>query len=549
MKVTKRNGLQEELSVDKLNAVVMSACEGLDANPSDVLMNAKLQLFDGIKTSKIHELLVKSAIDLISIKQSDYQFVASKLFSFLTRKQVFGVYYKDELPTVKDLVVTNIGRGLYDPNILSKWTDEDFEEFQKTINHDNDDKLTISAYMKMYDTYLAKDRTTGYVYETPQFAFMVLSLALYDTVYDVIGHYKQLVNRKISLPTPIMAGMRTPTRQYASCFPYDQEVFNADGSYEQISNIKKGDRVLTHLGNEKTVLATQVKPYTGDIVSLNTTLSFRNRLKPTAEHLFYTIKKENKKIGIAEWVKASEISIGDYIIAPYNKHTHNTTELSLYDTLVDEENNKYFILNENDGKVYKPTSDKRCRSGKYNDRVYPVTNNIKLNGDIFRLIGYYLAEGSAHGTCVDFTFNVSDMDYLEDIKNIIHDNFGIPSKISVSNFDNSARLVVHSRLFKLFMTKMCGIHSTSKFLDNIVLNADKNLQKELLRGVLRGDGCIHKNGVVLALTNKPLIIQLGNIFLRNGIGISYTTIKQNGTSKESYGIHLGRVGNMDFLNM
>jgi len=217
MKVLKRDGSLEELSVDKLNAVVMAATEGLDANPSDIIMNAKLQVFDGIKTTKIHEILVKSAIDLISARKPDYQFAASRLFSFFTRKQVFGSYKPEDFPTVKELVEQNIERGFYDKTLLGKWSDEEWEKIDRMVNHDNDEKLSIASYMKLYDTYLIKDRETDYVYETPQFAFIVVSLALFDKLAEVKGHYKQMVTRKISWPTPIMAGMRTPTKQYASC--------------------------------------------------------------------------------------------------------------------------------------------------------------------------------------------------------------------------------------------------------------------------------------------------------------------------------------------
>lgn len=217
MKVLKRNGSLEELSVDKLNAVAFAACEGLDANPSDIIMNAKIQLFDGIKTTKIHELLVKSAIDLTSAKTPDYQYAASRLFSFFTRKQVFGSHKAENFPTVKELVEQNVERELYDVNLLEKWSDAEWDQINKMVNHDYDDKLTISSYLKLYDSYLVKDRTNKYVYETPQFAFIIVSLALFDTIEEVKGHYKQLVHRKLSWPTPIMAGMRTPTRQYASC--------------------------------------------------------------------------------------------------------------------------------------------------------------------------------------------------------------------------------------------------------------------------------------------------------------------------------------------
>lgn len=217
MQVQKRDGRLEDFSVDKLNAVVMSACDKLDANPSDVLMNAKLQLHDGIKTTKIHEVLVKSAIDLTTVDMPDYQYVAARLFSFFTRKQVFGAYKPEDLPSVYEVVKKNIELGLYDSTLLEKYNEDEWTKINKIVNHNYDDKLSIAAYLKLYDSYLVRNRKTGYVYETPQFAFIVVALAMFNTIEEIEDFYKELVYARTSLPTPIMAGMRTPTKQYASC--------------------------------------------------------------------------------------------------------------------------------------------------------------------------------------------------------------------------------------------------------------------------------------------------------------------------------------------
>lgn len=217
MNVIKRNGSKEPLNVEKLNKVVMWACEGLDANPSDVLMNAKLKLFDGIKTTKIHEVLVNSSVDLISEKTPDYQYVASRLFSFYNRKQIFGVFKDDEMPHVKDVIKRNIEIGLYDSTIIDKYDDDTWNKINDIIDHSQDSKLTIASYQKMHSTYLVKNRTNGYVYETPQYAFIIISAVLFDTIKEIKEFYKELTSKWLNIPTPIMAGVRTGTRQYASC--------------------------------------------------------------------------------------------------------------------------------------------------------------------------------------------------------------------------------------------------------------------------------------------------------------------------------------------
>lgn len=217
MNVKKRDGSLEKLSVDKLNKVVSWACEGLDANPSDVLMNANIQLFDGIKTTKIHEVLVNSAIDLITVQTPDYQYVASKLFSFFNRKQIFGVFKDEDMPSVKSVVESNIKVGLYDPTLINKYDDETWAKINEIVDHSQDSKLTIASYQKMHATYLAKNRNTGYVYETPQYAFVIIAATLFSNIKEIKEFYKELTTKWLNIPTPIMAGVRTGTRQYASC--------------------------------------------------------------------------------------------------------------------------------------------------------------------------------------------------------------------------------------------------------------------------------------------------------------------------------------------
>lgn len=217
MKVIKRDGSTEELNVEKINNVVQWACDGFDANPSDVLMNAKIQLFDGIKTTKIHEVLVNSAIELISVFNPDYQFVASRLYSFYNRKQIFGVYLDEDMPSVKTVVDRNVELGLYDKELSTKFDDETWEKINEIIDHSQDNKLTIASYLKMHGTYLVKNRHTGYVYETPQYSFIVIAASLFDTIKEIKEFYNELNKKSLNIPTPIMAGVRTGTKQFASC--------------------------------------------------------------------------------------------------------------------------------------------------------------------------------------------------------------------------------------------------------------------------------------------------------------------------------------------
>ena len=145
MKVKKRNGELEDFSAEKLNEVVMWACKDLEANPSDIVMNAKLQLYNGIKTSKIHEVLVNSSANLINIKNSDYQWSTSRLLSFFTRKQLFGVFKDEDMPSIKEVFRKNVKLGFYDPQIIKKFTDDELEQIEKIVNHSNDNLSTLRS--------------------------------------------------------------------------------------------------------------------------------------------------------------------------------------------------------------------------------------------------------------------------------------------------------------------------------------------------------------------------------------------------------------------
>ena len=221
MKVKKRNGELEDFSAEKLNEVVVWACKDLEANPSDIVMNAKLQLYNGIKTSKIHEVLINSSANLINIKNSDYQWSTSRLLSFFTRKQLFDVFKDEDMPSIEEVFDKNVKLGFYDPQIIKKFTEDELEQIEGIINHSNDNLLTYASYKKMLDSYVVKNRVTGYTYETPQYSFIVIAMTLENTVEGIRNLYNSLVNKSISFPTPIMAGVRTNSKQYASCVLID----------------------------------------------------------------------------------------------------------------------------------------------------------------------------------------------------------------------------------------------------------------------------------------------------------------------------------------
>lgn len=225
IKVIKRDGVPEPLNIDKLHKVTMQACEGITGvSASEVELRSQLSFYDGIRTKDIQETLIKSAADLISEDKPNYQHVAGRLINYQLRKEVYGSF---EPPHIYDHVVEMVKKGVYDKSIFKHYSADDFTRINDMINHDRDDDLVYAAMEQMRGKYLVKNRVTGEIYETPQMAFMLIPMYLYadkpkkkrlkmiKEAYDAISTFD------ISLPTPIMAGVRTPQKQFSSCVLID----------------------------------------------------------------------------------------------------------------------------------------------------------------------------------------------------------------------------------------------------------------------------------------------------------------------------------------
>jgi len=221
IKVTKRNGKQESIDMEKIHRVVHWASQDLEGvSVSQVEINAQLAFFDGIKTEDIHETIIKSAADLISTETPDYQYLAARLAIFHLRKKAFHQFTP---PSLFDQITKFTELGIYDKDILAKYSKDEIEEFDAHIDHWRDMSFSYAAVKQLEGKYLVQNRVTGEVYESPQFLYILVGMCLFQE-YDksermaiVKRFYDATSTFKISLPTPIMAGVRTPTRQFSSC--------------------------------------------------------------------------------------------------------------------------------------------------------------------------------------------------------------------------------------------------------------------------------------------------------------------------------------------
>jgi ribonucleoside-diphosphate reductase alpha chain len=225
--IVKRDGTREHLNIDKIHFVVEEACKGLaGTSSSQIEMNANLQFYDGMSTKEIQEILIRSASDLVSLDAPNYQYAASRLLSYTVNKEVFGRY---ESITLKEMIDLNIERGVYDPEFLEYYTEEEISRLDSYINHKRDEHFTYAGLRQIVDKYVVQDRSSGQIFETPQFMYMMIAATLFarypkeDRMYYVRKYYDAISLFKINIPTPVMAGVRTPVRQFASCVLVDSD--------------------------------------------------------------------------------------------------------------------------------------------------------------------------------------------------------------------------------------------------------------------------------------------------------------------------------------
>lgn len=221
MKIVKRNGDLVDFDVDKINKVIKWAVDGITGvNMSDIEMNAKINVHDGITTRDIHRVLVESAANLFNEDNPNYQWVASRLLNYQLRKDVWG---GKNPPKLSDIIKRNVDRGVYHHEILDMYTPGEIDKLDEKINHDRDYNFTYAGIKQLCDKYLIQNRKTREIYETPQFAYMLIAMISFHKYNkDVrLTHVKKAYDAfskfKINLPTPQMAGIRSHIKQYASC--------------------------------------------------------------------------------------------------------------------------------------------------------------------------------------------------------------------------------------------------------------------------------------------------------------------------------------------
>lgn len=236
--VIKRSGLVESIDLEKMHVMVDEACKGLaGVSASQVEIQSGIQFYDGITTEEIQKILIRSASDLIDLEHPNYQYVAARLLLFSIRKQIYDKIR--EFPALLEHVEKCVECGVYDAEILDNYTKEEFAKVNQFLDHSRDFLFTYAGLRQVLDKYLVQDRNNGKVYETPQFMYIMIALTIFSKypkekrLSYVKRYYDAISKHKLNIPTPIMAGVRTPLRQFASCVLVDVDdtldsIFSSD---------------------------------------------------------------------------------------------------------------------------------------------------------------------------------------------------------------------------------------------------------------------------------------------------------------------------------
>ena len=221
IQVIKRDGRKEDLDIEKVHKIVFHACENIfGVSPSELEIKSQIQFFNGMSSKDIQETLIKAAADLISEDSPNYQYVGGRLVNYALRKEVYGQY--EPIPLI-ELVKRNTKMGFYDPDLLGSYTRDEWEKIDGFVKHNRDENLTYVAMEQLRGKYLVQNRVSGEIFETPQVCYILIAATLFsqypkETRLQYIKDYYDAISmHDISLPTPVMAGARTPQRQFSSC--------------------------------------------------------------------------------------------------------------------------------------------------------------------------------------------------------------------------------------------------------------------------------------------------------------------------------------------
>lgn len=527
--VIKRDGRKEPFNTDKINDWARwgeKTVHPKDFSWSGIVMRVVGSMPEEVTAQELQDALIRECLNQDTWEGSR---MAGRLYASSLPKVL---YEGRKHPHIKDLHAKLIDAGIV---VKPNYTDEEYDLINKMLVHRRDYTYPHYAVNQLVKKYALQDRINRRAYETPQFIYMRVAMQTFnhyekpDRMEKLKGLYEELSHQRINVPTPYFANSLTSNTNTCSCFPAGTLVDTEDRRVP-IERVPVGSKVLTHTGEYQTVTDRFSRKFSGKMVTLNTVAGYNSEFECTYNHQIFAIKKtstqavKNSETAIPEWIEADHLRVGDYI-----KLGVDVSDLGFNYSVWDIVRNHELMADYDlvDGLIVRTRGVIRHK--------HPEVPNIMLNSeDFFRLLGYYLAEG-----CIthrkngakhfDLTFGTKDQDFIQDAIKICKDLFNLDLSIYPRD-DNSTKLVTFSKVLVALMLELCGTGYAVKHLVPKIMTAPRNLQKHLLVGLIRGDGCSIISGFRVSMANKELIYQVKNICLRLGFHISL----QEGKRPERY---------------
>ncbi len=566
--VVKRDGTVAEFDKSRILKQIGFATEGLDGVSAEELFYDLIpQLQDGVSTQEIQTLLIKTAGSKTDVDKPNYQFVASRLFLNNLYHKVGKKYNAPKGKAYSHSLAEYIKLGKEIGRIISDIDDGyDLDELNSYIKPERDMQFTYLGVITLHDRYLLKD---GDPIELPQHMFMSIAMFLAKKdvqfakeIYDALSQFEMMV------ATPTLSNGRTPHHQLSSCFLKGTKIRTIDG-LKDIDLLNTDDYVLTHKNRFRKVEELMTRNYSSDLYSLKIH-GISDLLTATEEHPILTLdgqslkcirkhgscllnqgkkeicfktqgeyKNDCEKLAFdfkEDWKAINKIEIGDYVSVAFPREINHLESLFVSNYVIDKD----LIIN--DGYIqYKRTNASLCNNSNrsfLNTQIKPIKNEILFNSDFMLLVGYYLAEGNINQdlSSVQFTFSINEQNYVNDVSRIIKELFDVETMQYVSM--NTKSVTVHNVILARFFYALFGTGFNKIRIPNELIYANPEIQKYLLVGAIRGDGCNNGTSYELTMANKPLINQLFEIALRCGLSPSQRDDKNLATLATVKASHL-----------
>lgn len=519
--VIKRNGSTEEFQADKLNKWVEWSDKAHGAGWSEIVLKVVSSLPEQATSKQIQEAAIKFCLNKRTWAANQ---MAGRLYAALMLKDIHG---SDKYPTVKEVHDNLFKAGLM---VKLDYSDLEYKQVESFINHNLNFQSAHYSLQQCRTKYALRNKKTGKEYETPQFVYMRMAMALAEQepketrMKDVERFYYYFSNKIINCPTPYYVNLGTNLNGYASCFPAGTMVDTMYGQKE-ITSISIGDKVLGKSGNYCSVIATTQRNYSGKLIGVDTSVTYNGFVKSTEDHRFLV-----KKLGTTtvDWVQAKDIRVGDSIFYP--KAKENNYDVFVWDLVKDVPVFDQFAVV--DGLIGKVNV---CdNAGDFSKKIKTCRNiNIKNNKDFYRFLGYFMAEGHVTESPKDnrivtgLTFHAKDKDFISDAKKILEDLFGVDVCVyDDSEKDNCIRLHCNSIVVGNLVKKICGKGALHK-KDNIgfILQSSNEALEHFVAGYMRGDGCAVATGYVSSSISKNLTNLIRDCSLKLGYSCSSNVSK------------------------